>query len=99
MYAVEDSGLLSPVSVTQNAPSTLSTSNHNANLVIISYKDFMTQANAWADYRRGQGTSVEVVNVDDIYDEFNYGVLSANSLEDFLNFARQNWQRRRNTCC
>ena len=92
MYAVEDSGLLSPFSITQNSPSTLSTSNHNANLVIISYKDFMTQANAWADYRRGQGISVEVVNVDDIYDEFNYGVLSANSLEDFLNFARQNWQ-------
>jgi hypothetical protein len=92
MYAVEDTGLLSPVSVTFNSPSSLSTSNHNANLVIISYKDFMTQANAWADYRRGQGTSVEVINVEDIFDEFNYGVLSANSMKDFLNFARQNWQ-------
>lgn len=92
MYAVEDSGLLTPFSVTQNLPSTLSTANHNANLVIISYKDFMTQANAWADYRRGQGFSVEVIDVADIFDEFNYGVLSANSLRDFLNFARQNWQ-------
>jgi hypothetical protein len=92
MYAVEDSGLLSPFSVTQNTPSTLSTGNHNANLVIIAYKDFLTQANAWADYRRGQGVTVEVVNVEDIFDEFNYGVLSANSMKDFLNFARQNWQ-------
>jgi len=92
MYAAADSGLLTPFSVTANVPSTLATGTHNANLVIISYKDFMTQANAWADYRRGQGTTVEVVNVEDIYDEFNYGVLSANSLRDFLNFARQNWQ-------
>jgi hypothetical protein len=59
--------------------------------VIISYKDFLTQANAWADYRRGQGISVEVVNVDDIYDEFNFGTLSARSLRDFLDYARQNW--------
>jgi hypothetical protein len=92
MYGVEDSGLLSPFSVTFNTPSTLSTTNHSANLVIISYKDFLMQANAWADYRRGQGISVEVVNVEDVFDEFNFGVLSANSMRDFLNFARQNWQ-------
>ena len=92
MFAAEDSGLLTPSSVTFNSPSSLSTPNHNANLVIISYKDFMTQANAWADYRRGQGISVEVENVEDIFDEFSYGRLSANSLKDFLNFAQQNWQ-------
>ena len=92
MVGVEDSGLLTPASITLNNPSTLSTSNHNANLVIISYKDFMTQANAWADYRRNQGFTVEVVNVEDIYDEFNYGVLSAQSVKDFLFFAKNNWQ-------
>jgi hypothetical protein len=91
MYAIEDSGLLSPASILLNSPSTLSTTNHSADLVIISYKDFMTQANSWADYRRGQGVNVEVVNVEDIFDEFNFGVFSANSLKDFLNFARQNW--------
>jgi hypothetical protein len=92
MYAVEDSGLLSPDAITANVPSTLSTSNHNADLVVITYKDFRTQADAWADYRRGQGTAVEVVDVEDIYDEFNYGVLSANSLRSFLNFAKDVWQ-------
>jgi hypothetical protein len=92
MCGVEDSGLLSPASIGPNNPSTLATPGHNANLIIVSYKDFLTQANAWADYRRGQGFSVEVVDVDDIYDEFNYGVLSANSLRDFFNYAKTNWQ-------
>ncbi|HEY2865680.1 MAG TPA: C25 family cysteine peptidase, partial [Pyrinomonadaceae bacterium] len=92
MYGVEDSAILQPFSVTPNDPSTLSNANNNANLVIISYKDFITQANAWADYRRGQGFSVEVVNVEDVYDEFNYGTVSAQSLKDFLFYAKNNWQ-------
>jgi hypothetical protein len=91
-YAVEDSGISQPVSITQNNPSTLSTTGHSADLVIISYKDFMTQANAWADYRRNQGFAVEVVNVEDVFDEFNYGSLSARSMKDFLLFAKNNWQ-------
>lgn len=91
-YAVEDSGISQPVSITLNNPSSLSTAGHSADLVIISYKDFMTQANAWADYRRGQGFAVEVVNVEDVFDEFNYGVLSAHSMKDFLLFAKNNWQ-------
>ena len=92
MYGVEDSAIMQPFSITANAPSTLSTTNHNANLVIISYKDFMTQANAWADYRRSQGFSVEVVDVEDVFDEFNYGIVSAQSIKDFLFYAKNNWQ-------
>ena len=92
MYAVEDSGLLTPFSIGLNAPSALSTTDHNANMVIIYYKTFTSIAGSWADYRRGQGLQVETVNVEDIFDEFNYGVLSANSLRDFLNYARLNWQ-------
>ena len=38
------------------------------------------------------GFSVEVVRVDDIFDEFNYGITSANSIRAFLQFAKNNWQ-------
>jgi hypothetical protein len=92
LFAVEDSGILSPTSVTANTPSTLSTANHNANLIIITYKNWAAQAENWANYRRGQGFLVEVVDVADIFDEFNYGVLSADSLKSFLEYAKNNWQ-------
>ncbi len=92
MYAVEDSAILQAASITPNSPSTLSTTAHNADLVIISHKDFMTQANDWATYRRSQGLSVEVVNVEDIFDEFNFGVSSALSIRSFLQYAKNNWQ-------
>jgi hypothetical protein len=92
MFAVEDSALKSPASISANGPSTLSTAAHNGQMIIITHRNFITQANQWADYRRSQGTAVEVVDVEDVYDEFNYGVLSANSIRDFLNFAKSTWQ-------
>jgi len=91
-YAVETSAILQPVSLELNTPSQLATPNHSADLVIISYKDFRTQANAWADYRRAQGFTVEVVDVSDIFDEFSYGVQSADSLKSFLQYAKTSWQ-------
>lgn len=92
-YGVENSGLLQSQSVTANNPSTLSTTNNAANLVIISHgaADFMAAAETWATYRRNQGFTVKVVDVADVFDEFNYGVLSANSINSFLNYAKNNW--------
>lgn len=91
MLGVEDSGLLQPASITPNYASSLATPAHDADLVIVSYKDWMVQAEAWADYRRGQGFDVEVVNVEDIYDEFNFGSQSNASITAFLQYARNNW--------
>lgn len=94
MYAVEDSAILQSPAVTVNNPSTLATTAHDANLVIISDAGFMTQAQAWASYRLAHeptGFSVEVVDVADIFDEFNFGVLSSASIRDFLGYAKDNW--------
>lgn len=89
-HTITATSVLQAASVTQNNPSTLSTVNHNARLVIISYStpDFIAAANAWAAYRRAQGISVEVVDVADIYDEFNYGSLSSASIKNFLSLSR-----------
>ncbi|HUR97427.1 MAG TPA: C25 family cysteine peptidase [Pyrinomonadaceae bacterium] len=90
-FAVEDSAILTPVTVTANNPDLLSVPANAASLVIISYKDFMTQAEAWADYRRSQGVTVKVVEVSEVYDEFNYGVMSSESIKSFLQYAYQNY--------
>lgn len=92
LYAVAGAGVRTPAFVTSNAPSTLSTPANNANMVIISYKDWMTQAENWANYRRADNLTVKVINVEDIYDEFGYGVATADSIRAFLNYAKNNWQ-------
>lgn len=95
-YGVEDSALLQSPSVTANTPSTLAVTSNGADLIIISYgaADFMAAAETWANYRRGQGFTVRVVDIADVFDEFNYGVSSSDALKSFLNYAYSNWQLR-----
>ncbi len=90
-FAVADSAILTPFSIKANNASDLATRDNNGTLTIISHPDLMTQANSWADYRRGQGVLVEVVDVEDIYDEFSYGVSNAAAITDFLEYAEENW--------
>jgi len=92
LYAVEDSGFMTPASIVRNTPSTLSTSGNSGDLIIISHKDFMVQAEEWAAYRRTQGYVVKVVDIEDVFDEFNYGIVKSDSIRTFLNYAKTSWQ-------
>ncbi len=91
MFAVADNAVLSVDSISQNTASTLATSNHNANYLIITHKNWIAESQAWADYRASQGFSVEMVRIDDIFDEFNYGITNSVSIREFLQFAVSNW--------
>lgn len=92
MVAVEDTGLQQASSITANDPTNLKVTNINARLVIITHKNWMTEAQNWANYRIGQGHSVKLVDVSDIYDEFSYGDLNSLAIRDFLQYAKTNWQ-------
>lgn len=92
MYAVANEAVKQPASIVQNVPSSLSTAAHNGNLLIIAHKNFMNEANNWANYRSAQGTTVRVVDVEDIFDEFNYGNSASLSIKEFISFAKNNWQ-------
>ncbi len=93
-HATEDAALLSPAAVAENFPSSLSTPQNAAELVIISHSSpaFMAASEAWADYRRGQGFTVKVVDVRDVLDEFNFGLHGAAGIKSFLKYAYENWQ-------
>ena len=43
------------------------------------------------DYRASRGLGVEVVKIQDIYDEFSYGLKDARAIKDFLGYAYNNW--------
>jgi hypothetical protein len=84
MIAVNENSMLSPVSITQNIPSTLSTITSTADMLIVSHGNFMTESNNWANYRRSQGLTVDVVNVEDVFDEFDYGLPTPDAVKGFL---------------
>ncbi|MEP6924141.1 MAG: C25 family cysteine peptidase, partial [Pyrinomonadaceae bacterium] len=86
MYAVTDGAVLTPAAITANIPSNVYDTAQNKDLIIVTYKDWQTQADALAVYRQNQGLSVAVVNVEDIFDEFSFGAPTPAALRDF--FAR-----------
>lgn len=90
-YALEDTAPMTAASVIPNWGSSLATPAHTADLVIVSYGDFLTQAETWANYRRGQGLTVEVVDIADVFDEFSFGTSGSTAVTAFLNYAKTNW--------
>lgn len=74
------------------APSLRSTAN-GADYVLITHADLDEAAQMLAEHRRTSGYRVKVVNVQDIYDEFGYGIREPEAIRDFLSYAFTNWQR------
>lgn len=91
MYSLVNDALKQVDSITLNAPSTIATQSHSPQFVIISHRNFMTEANAWADYRRAQGMTVEVFDIEDIFDEFNFGKYGSAAIKNFATYAETEW--------
>ena len=62
-----------------------------ADYLIITHDLFYLNALELKTYREGFGLKVAVVRVEDIYDEFNYGIKSPLAISDFLRYAYNNW--------
>lgn len=71
----------------------LTSPQNGADLIIISHQKFLSSAQRLADYRaQHNGLRVKLVDVEDIYDEFNFGLIDPQAIKDFLKYAYQNWQ-------
>lgn len=78
--------------ITSNRPSDLRSGEHAADLVIVTHRDFLESVKPLQSLRESQGLRVAVVDVEDVYDEFNYGDKSPQAIKDFLAFAKANWR-------
>ncbi len=83
---------LSPAGLVADTPSDLRAPSNGADYLIISHAAFLNAIQPLADQRAAQGLRVRVVDVQDIYDEFNGGLPSAEAIRDFLAYAYSNWQ-------
>ena len=75
----------------RNSAANLKNAGNRANYLIITSADFKTAAAALADYRKSRGYSAMTVTVEDIMDEFNYGIYSPEAIKGFLKYAYSNW--------
>ncbi|HID62281.1 MAG TPA: hypothetical protein EYP49_06015, partial [Anaerolineae bacterium] len=82
---------LSPLSIVLDTPSDLHSTSNGADYIIITHADFYDEVLPLANHRAAQGLRTMVVDVQDVYDEFSYGVFDPQAIHDFLAYAYANW--------
>ncbi|MDE0468182.1 MAG: C25 family cysteine peptidase [Candidatus Poribacteria bacterium] len=78
--------------ISVDAPSDLRSTQNGADYIIITHKHFLQDVQPLADFRRQQGMRTKIVDVQNIYDEFNHGILTPKAIREFLSYAYHNWQ-------
>ncbi len=76
-----------PYSVKDNLRDT----HQQADYIIITHPDFLKQAQELARYHKKQGLRVRIVDINDIYDQFGYGLFDPRAIHDFLQYALYFW--------
>jgi hypothetical protein len=80
-----------PASITLSHPSSWHAAQPGADMVIISHANFLQTLGPLQALREGQGHTVTVIDVADLYDEFNYGAKSPYAIKTFLATASARW--------
>ncbi|MEW6685511.1 MAG: C25 family cysteine peptidase [Candidatus Edwardsbacteria bacterium] len=91
-YVIFTSGKVKkPKEIVFDQPSNLTSSNNQADYIIVTADEFYDGAVQLANYRQAKGFKTAVVRTSDIYDEFNDGISGAPAIKNFLKFAYANW--------
>ena len=93
LMAVGGDQVRSPLTLTANRASTWRSAANQADLVIITHSTLKDSFPHLASLRHSQGLKVATVDVEDIYDEFNFGNKSAQAIKDFLLYANNSWRK------
>jgi len=73
-------------------PTNLSQTDRQADYIFITHEEFYPALLPLLDYRESIGLKTIIVNITDVYDEFNYGIKNPRAIKDFLSHAFYNWQ-------
>jgi len=80
--------------ITAGNKSTWRRPSNGADFLIITHRDFVEAGRTLQRARQAQGLSVALVDIEDVYDEFSYGLKTPYAVRDFLAYASTNWKNR-----
>jgi hypothetical protein len=89
-----DNSAASAEGVKLNQPSTWGSQTAGADYVIITSGELRRAVEPLATLHRNRGMVVQVVDVEDLYDEFTFGQHSPQAIHDYLAHAMNNWTRK-----
>ncbi len=87
LWAVARQALSSPVAVERDRPSSWAKFAEPVDYLIIAHPRLLAAIEPLAELHRKRGLKVAVVDVEDLYDEWNGGILDPQAIKDFLRHA------------
>lgn len=94
LLAFSEDTLSTPVSIAAHAPTLLDQERTGGDVVIISYPGFASHLAPLVSLRQSLGHVVELVTIDQIFDEYNFGERSPFAMRTFLQAAMETWQHK-----
>ncbi len=82
-----------PDGMAGRAEPTLDLATNGADYVVIAPAGLACAAEAWAEYRRGEGWVSRVVDIEDVYDAFSGGVVTPWAIRSLISRATTAWER------
>jgi CSLREA domain-containing protein/uncharacterized repeat protein (TIGR01451 family) len=92
LLAFTEAQIKRPSSITANRPSNWHDASNKADLVIIAHGNFINSLAPLKALREQQGFAVEVLDVEDIYDEYSFGEKQPRAIRDFLFTSKSSWR-------
>jgi hypothetical protein len=91
LLAFTEDKIKAPAGIEANLASSWHELSQGAEVIIIGHSDFLENVEFLKQLREQQGWSVVLVDVEDLYDEFNFGAKSPWAMKDFLAQAYAYW--------
>jgi hypothetical protein len=91
LYALPDNQFDTPAFLALNEPSSLNLSTNGADLLVIGHKSLLPSVGPLVSLRQAQSLAVSVVDVEDVFDEFDFGTHGPTAIKNFLSRANSSW--------
>ncbi len=87
LWAIPPTGLAAPLEIERDKPSAWAKFAEPVDYLIIAHPRLLAAVEPLAELHRRHGLKVAVIDVEDLYDEWNGGILDPKAIKDFLRHA------------
>lgn len=92
-YVFSSSAIKNAEKIVKDVSSDLRSLQNGADYILITHEKFLEAVQPLADLHSSRGLRVKIVEIQDIYDEFSFGIFDPRAIQRFLQNAYENWTR------
>jgi uncharacterized repeat protein (TIGR01451 family) len=94
LLALSPAQLGTPVALLRHHPTQLHSAQQGSEYLVLTTPQFADRAQPIAELHKSEGKTVAVINVDNVYDEFNFGERTPFAIRSFLKAATEAWKNK-----